>query len=371
MRNLFLFLLLLAIPWKSSSQEFTLLFAGDAMMHQSQINSAEKGINYDFSDYFSHIRYEVSQADLAIVNLEVTLAGKPYTGYPRFSAPDEYAATLQETGFDVFLTANNHILDRGSEGLTRTLTVLDSMGVHHTGVFRNKKEREQNYPLLIKKNGLSFALLDYTYGTNGFVPRAPVEVNYINKEQIAQDIEKAKAMNPDLIIANMHWGQEYRMLPDKSQESLADYLVAAGVDLIIGSHPHVIQPSKAIINEEGDISHVVVYSLGNLISAMVAPNTDGGQMIKVILEKTGNQVKIKSVGYMLVYRYRERENGQLKHRVVPVSMAENIDYPLPDEHAIVLKQEVYQKMMKFTRSARAILDKHNQGVPEYKVRTGE
>lgn len=364
---LLLISLFVAHPYETEDkQTFTLLFAGDAMLHQSQIDNAYRNGEYDFSSYFHYIEPEVSAADLAFVNLEVTLGGKPYKGYPQFSAPDEYAVALQDAGFDVFLTANNHILDRRNKGLVRTLSVLDSLNVIHTGSFRDKADRENRYPLIIEKQGIRFAVLNVTYSTNGIEPQNPVVVNYIDRVQITADINKAKEQEPDIIIAAVHWGEEYRLIQNKTQESLAQFLTDQGVDLVIGSHPHVVQPSLLVSNEAGEAKHLVVYSLGNLVSGMKAVNTDGGQLIKVILEKDGDEVRIKSAGYQLVYVHKQQNEKKIDYQVIPVSLAENITYPIVDE-SISLPEEALLKMNVFTKNARSVLNKHNNGVSEYKM----
>ncbi|GAP71358.1 capsule biosynthesis protein capA [Candidatus Symbiothrix dinenymphae] len=347
-----------------TAQEITLLFAGDAMQHQSQINNALRGGRYDYSSYFQYVSKEIAAADVAIVNLEVTLAGTPYAGYPQFSAPDEYAFALKEAGFDVFLNANNHIVDRANSGLLRTLAVLDSMQVAHTGVFRDEAEKEQTYPLLIEKEGIRLALLNYTYGTNGNTAKAPVWVNYIDDDRIRDDIRKAKAQKPDIIIANMHWGEEYKLIQNKEQERLANILVAEGVDLIIGTHPHVIQPSKAIVDSNGNITNIVAYSLGNFISAQVAPNTDGGQLLKIKLKKAWNKTTIQSAEYALVYRHKAKVGDKTNFTVLPISSAEKTGTTPP---TIKLDAESYRKMMVFAKNARAVFDLHNEQVAEYKV----
>lgn len=368
MKKLILPFLFLFLSFSLSAQQIDILFAGDAMQHQSQVDNAFRNNRYDYSSYFKYIQYEVSAVDLAVVNLEVTLGGKPYKGYPQFSAPDEYAVALRDAGFDVFLTANNHIVDRGSKGIERTLSVLDTLNISHTGAFRNAEERAQKYPLIVEKEGFRLAFLNYTYGTNGIFPRQPYLVNYIDKEQIQRDIDKAKAMKADVIIANMHWGDEYKLIQNKTQESLADFLVKAGVDLVIGSHPHVIQPSKMITDSSGNNSNLVVYSLGNLVSGMLATNTDGGQMIKVRLKKENNSVQIESAGYMLVYRHKEKKENKIDYVVVPVSLAEKHPIQIPEAPLIDLDKESYRKMLVFSDNARKVLNKHNVNVPEYRVR---
>lgn len=254
------------------------------MQHQAQINAARTPDGkYDYSPCFSLVKEQISRADIAVGNLEVTLGGEPYRGYPAFSAPDEYLQAIKDAGFDVLLTANNHCLDRGKEGLERTIAQMDSLSIPHAGTYRNMEERRQRYPLFIRKKGFCIAILNYTYGTNGLKAASPNIVNYIDKETILEDIRSARAVQPDAIIACMHWGEEYHSLPDRGQRELADWLLEQGVTHIIGAHPHVIQPME--LREAGNRQHVVVYSLGNFISNMSAANTDGGLIFTLELEK--------------------------------------------------------------------------------------
>ncbi|MDR0538110.1 MAG: CapA family protein [Tannerellaceae bacterium] len=350
-----------------AAQKVTLLFAGDAMQHQSQITNAFRNGSYDYSSYFEYLQEEISSADIAVVNLEVTLGGPPYTGYPQFSAPDEYARALKNAGFKIFLNANNHILDRGSKGVSRTLQILDSIHVAHTGVFRDEEERSFTYPMIYVCKGIRFAILNYTYGTNGFVVRPPICVNYINRKQISEDIQNARRLGAHIIIANMHWGEEYQMRENSTQSDIANFMVQEGVDLIIGSHPHVVQPSKVMTDFNGIISHVIVYSLGNLISGMIAPNTDGGQIVKIVVEKKPfRPAIIKSAEYTLVFRNKVREGNKVKFSLIPVSMAEkNTANRKP---IITLSHDSYQRMMNFAKNARSIFNKYNVGVSEYKPR---
>lgn len=284
MKTLITFITLLYSVTFSAQEKITLLFVGDLMQHQAQIDAARTADGkYDYSACFSLVKDQIARADIAIGNLEVTLGGKPYQGYPAFSAPDEYLQAIKNAGFDVLLTANNHCLDRGKKGLERTITMLDSLLIPHVGTYRNITERKQHYPLFINKNGFRIALLNYTYGTNGIKPGTNNIVNYIDKDIISQDILSAKARHPDIIIACMHWGIEYQSLPNKEQRELADWLLEQGVTHIIGSHPHVIQPME--LRKEGNQENIVVYSLGNFISNMSATNTDGGLIFTLQLEK--------------------------------------------------------------------------------------
>ncbi|GHV58917.1 capsular polysaccharide biosynthesis protein [Bacteroidia bacterium] len=349
-KKLCLFMGLLTLIPTIKAQQVTLLFAGDAMQHQAQLDNACREGSYDYSTYFQHLTEAVSCADIAVVNLETTLGGKPYKGYPMFSSPDEYAIALKDAGFDVFLNANNHILDRFSRGLHRTLDVLDSLNVKHTGVFRNLEEREKTYPLLMEANDIRIAFLNYTYGTNGMKPAFPDIVNYINPLHIRQDIQRAKFLKADIIIANMHWGTEYQLRQSWEQEKTARFLIEEGVDIVMGSHPHVVQPAQVITDSTGRISNVIVYSLGNFVSGMTAVNTDGGQLIRIVLEKQPEKPRIVSCHYILVYVDRKQNENKTDYSVVPV---------LPEANTANS-----MKMQRFAGNARDVLNKYNTGVAE-------
>lgn len=304
----------------SAQDSLTILFAGDAMMHQKQLDNTRRGDTFDLAGYFASIEKEVKAADIAVVNLEVPLGGKPYSGYPAFSAPDVFALALQKAGFDFFLLANNHCLDRRSRGLVRTIQTLDSLGIRHTGTFLDQDHRCRTYPMLLRKKDFRIIMLNYTYGTNGLKADTPRIVNYIDKEIMKADIAEAKLFNPDFIIANMHWGQEYEQMPSRNQRELADWLIQQGVDLIIGCHPHVVQPMELCRGKAGTPDRLVVYSLGNFISNMSREHTDGGAMVKVVLCRKGLRRYIASAHYSLVYssRYLNKQ-GKEDIRVVPVA----------------------------------------------------
>ncbi len=335
-------------------QRITLLFAGDLMQHEAQIKAArtESG-TYDYSSYFDLIKDEIERADIAVANLEVTLGGKPYTGYPAFSAPDEYLSAVKEAGFDVLITANNHSLDRGRKGLERTILMLDSLNVPYAGTYINKEERAKLYPLLLEQNGFRIALLNYTYGTNEIKVTPPNIVNYIDKEIMSADIEAAKALKPDAIIACMHWGTEYRSLPDDSVVKLADWLLAQGVTHVIGGHPHVVQPMELRTDSVDGSQHLVVYSLGNLISNMSARHTDGGLLVKLELTKD-SIVQVSNCEYSLVWVGRPVQTGEKNHRLYPVNFPTD-SLPVDARNALKI----------FTEDARALFRKHNREVEEY------
>jgi poly-gamma-glutamate capsule biosynthesis protein CapA/YwtB (metallophosphatase superfamily) len=167
----------------------SLLFAGDIMGHGSQITSARIGTSqqYDYNPCFQFIKPYLRSVDLAIGNLELTLAGPPYSGYPQFGSPDALAYTLKDAGFDILVTANNHSVDRGQKGIERTIAVLDTLSILHTGTFTEDISRMNDYPLFFNKNGISFSLLNYTFSTNGIPVPKPTIVNMIDTTQIRKD----------------------------------------------------------------------------------------------------------------------------------------------------------------------------------------
>ncbi len=238
---------------------------GDVMMHARQLE-------YDHKDFFRHISRHLQAADFSIANLEFTLGGEPYSGYPAFSTPDSFAGYLAEDcGIDVFLCANNHILDTGDKGLVRTLNHYEelkrSKGIKYTGAALNEEDYMKNYPLYLFKDGIKIALLNFTYGTNIGSASPYPKVQRMIKEDIAAAIERAENAGADFIVALPHWGDEYRLIHNAEQEELAEWMIFEGVDAIVGSHPHVVQDSTGINGKP------VIYSVGNAVSNMSARNT--------------------------------------------------------------------------------------------------
>lgn len=353
---LFLFLFLLFFPL--SAQEFgriTLLFAGDLMQHQGQIDAAcQSDGTYDYAPCFQYVKDEISRADVAIANFEVTLAGRPYRGYPQFSAPDAYAQAVKDAGFDILLTANNHCLDRRQRGFERTIRVLDSLQVPYVGTYINKNARDRLYPHLIQKNGFRIALLSYTYATNGIQVNEPNVVNYIDKEQILKDIRKARELKADVIIACMHWGIEYRMKPERQEREMADWLIANGVDHVIGGHPHVLQPMEVRPDAHTAARHLVAYSLGNYISNMSAPNTDGGAMVRLELKRIGHITALADCSYSLVWTSRPALRGGTGNYLL---------YPAARPPKEINEAE-RTRLDRFLQSARNLFKKNNIGITE-------
>ena len=341
------------------ADKISLLFIGDIMGHDEQILSAENSDNhtYSYDDVFRYIKDEISEADITIANFEVTLGGPPYKGYPTFSSPASLASACFNAGIDVFATANNHAADRGNRGIVSTIARLDSLGIQHTGTFRDSPEKDSLYPMILEKNGFSLAFLNYTYGTNGIKVPPPAIVNMLERNTITADIEKAKNRNPDAIILFLHWGTEYDTIPSKIQTDLAGYFLSLGVDLIIGSHPHVIQKMEWTRNDSLMKDRIVVYSLGNHVSNQRTIRRDGGAMVRIELAKVADSLYVYDAGYYLTWVYTPLENNKRKFFVLPCSRFEN-------KPEFFTKPTEYQKMKLFIRNSRSLLYNQNININE-------
>ncbi|MEM6964967.1 MAG: CapA family protein [Bacteroidota bacterium] len=322
----------LAQPPSDSISTIDLLFIGDVMGHRPQIKSAQvvKNKQYNYEPCFQYVKPIVEKADLAIANLEVTLPGEPpYVGYPAFRSPDELAAALRNAGFDVLVTANNHSNDSRKKGVIHTIDEARANGFYQTGTFKNMEERALFYPLLVYKNDFKLVFLNYTYGTNSIKTQPPTFVNYMEEELMEKDMEEAHQYQPDAIIVVMHWGKEYQLLESKKQNQIAKKLFDWGADLIIGMHPHVVQPIREMEILQSDSTFkktLVTYSLGNFISNQTKPNTDGGLMFEITLEKNKktNQVTLGAHHYIPIWRYIHQFSKQKKtYYAVPISAFEN------------------------------------------------
>ena len=268
-----------------------LMVAGDVMSHMPITNDAyvEADGTYDYSHMLQFAARQLEQADYAVANLETVLAGGPdYSGFPAFNSPDELAYDVKEAGFDLLSTANNHTRDRGMDGIYRTLDVLDQAGLAHVGTYRSQEERDEHSGIYVADvGGISVAFLSYTYGLNGFRLDSDkmYAVNLFNLdyyttlanpdyELLQSDLEAARALDTDLIAVMIHWGVEYQNAPNGHQTNLAQFLVEQGADLVLGGHPHVLQPYETISVTGWDGQEregVVCYALGNFISNQYDP----------------------------------------------------------------------------------------------------
>ena len=342
---------------------------GNLIIHQSQINGAKNENGYDFSPSFQYIKEMVSEADISLGILEGALAGGEPTGYPIFNSPDEVIDSLRDTGIDVVNYANNHIYDYDDEGLQRTIEITKEKGLDVLGV--KSTEEEKSY-LVKEVDGVKIGFASYVFETaavNGYktINSNPVSINSENLintfnyndlesfyNRIASEISAMKAEGVKFIIASMHWGEEYNTYIEATQNEIAKKLNELGVDIILGGHPHVIQPYEIICNESGH-STFVIYSQGNSLSNQseqeigVAESEDG-IMIKFTLEKKDGNVSLKEYKIIPTWVYKEEKgNGTYYHKIIPVEEA----LANPKEYGI--NSDVYARLENSLNRTKSIL----------------
>jgi len=267
------------------TEKITIGAIGDILIHSPVYKDAFNGVEYHFDPMFANIKPLLEKPDVLTANQESMVGGNKLgvSGYPRFNSPYEVADALVHLGVDIVSTANNHALDKGETGIKSESAYLDSIGLPHVGSFTDEKDRETLR--VIHKNGFKIAFLSYTYGTNGItVPKGKeFLVNLIDRNRMKEEIHRAK-QEADVVVMSIHWGNEYKRIPTKAQKDLAHLLANEGVDIIFGSHPHVLQPMEWIKTTDGRTAFVA-YSLGNFISAQIGDYKDIGGMATVDITK--------------------------------------------------------------------------------------
>ncbi|MGB3402669.1 MAG: CapA family protein [Microcoleaceae cyanobacterium] len=311
---------------KRYTTEAELVAVGDIMMHGSQIKSGynSQTNTYNYDHFFTEVQPILSAGDWVIGNLETTLAGEAakYTGYPLFNAPDTLADAIKQAGFNILTTANNHSLDRKEAGLLKTLENVRQRGLEPVGTSASAEEAQEI--LVIEKNDISMAFLAYTYGTNGIpIPKGKdYLVALIDEDKIIADINKAEQLGVDVITVALHFGSEYQRQPNQQQKQLVKNLVMAGADIILGSHPHVVQPYEVFEYEEmGEVRQAVaIYSMGNFVSNQRGDYKDLGVIFTVELTKhfPDETVEITRVDGIPTWVHRYWENNKYQFRILPI-----------------------------------------------------
>lgn len=316
-----------------------LLAVGDIMFHSPQFHAAKTTENtYDFNPVFKHVKSYIQDADLALGNFETVTAGKEkgFSGYPRFNSPKEVLSAIKNAGFDILSTANNHSLDQGKKGIISTIDAIEEYNLKNIGTYK-----ELGRPILIEDiKGIKIGLLCYTYGVNGLeslISSDELEfmVNRIDEDLIRQDIVQAKDDGAEIVVVFIHWGYEYHKKVSTQQVELSKKMVEWGANIILGSHPHVIQRAEVI--EFDGRENYVIYSMGNFLSnqrleTMGNSYTEDGVMVEIELEKnlSNSEVIIKDIKYIPTWVYRYSENNKFSYEILPLEDIDNLQVSLPD-----------------------------------------
>lgn len=313
-------------PTSPSPTTFTMAAIGDVMCHNTQYWDAyqKETDDYDFSYVFDDIIHYTKLPDITVGSLETSFAGKErgYSNYPTFNSPDNLAYSLRKIGLDVLSTAGNHCLDMGFSGLSRTLDVLDDACIAHVGT--NRTQEEQNKIVYQYVKGVKIAFLNYTYGTNGIpIPQGKeFAVNLIDREFMEKQINQAKKEEADIIVACMHWGTEYRTTANDEQKELADFLFLQGVDIILGNHPHVLEPmeKRSVTLPDGTKKDgFVIYAFGNFICDQNAENTRNSIILNLkITKQIDGSITIDQVSYTPIHMYKNPSLSLRKFKVLDI-----------------------------------------------------
>lgn len=276
----------------------TLCAAGDNLYHEVIVKCGQRRDGtYNYDHIYADIKERISSFDIAVINQETIFAGSSagYAGYPSFNTPDAAGDALINAGFDVFLYANNHVFDRGEKALRRTMDYWAENYPEAVIAGVHTEEDEQDDIVVIEKNGIMIAILNYTYGTNVSISsdkRYMVET--LDRKRVAKDLKKAKK-RADVTIVFPHWGEEYRQTATSSQKEWAQFFADNGADLIIGSHPHILEPVETITSVDGR-EVICYYSLGNFVANMNYPDQTLGGLAEITIVKDKDGTRIENAG---------------------------------------------------------------------------
>ena len=338
----------------------TFAVVGDIMVHDYQYNEAYDSATdtYDFMHNFQDMKPYFADKDLVLGNLELTFGGpdRRYASFPCFNTPDSFLDAVKDAGFDLLTTANNHSMDTGRNGVIRTLDKLDEYGIDHMGTYRSAQERDE---ILIKDiNGIRFAFLSYTYGTNGIPVPDDYLVNIIDQQQMVSDITRASTM-ADMVVVMPHLGNEYESYSRPVFQEWIQLMVDAGADIVLASHPHVLQPMeyRTLYTDAGEsYDGFVIYSMGNFISSQTTPPRNASIVLNLTIEQSGNShATVKDVSFMPIWT--QFRNGQDQNEFVVRSVYERLTLPQEQKNTEIRRKDQNRLLEIHKETAEFLLNK--------------
>ncbi|MCE7791763.1 CapA family protein [Salipaludibacillus sp. CUR1] len=298
---------------------------GDVLLHENVYDDAETDDGYDFSPMLTHIKEHLHDLDFVMANQESMPGGTEIglSSYPLFNSPRQIVDDLQNAGVDLLSLANNHSLDAGLEGLYSAIDHLNKTGMPYTGIFESPEDREEDR--IINVQGIDIGVLAYTYGLNGIpVPEGhEYAVSLLDNPHIDEEINQLRERS-DVVVVHAHWGDEYERMPNDDQRRMAQEFTDAGADIIIGHHPHVLQPIDWLEDEDGRQA-VVFYSLGNFLSGQVFEYTDIG-----------------GIGRITVRKVREGDSTSIE-LAKPDILPTFVQHEDHDNYRVLLLEDAYEK----------------------------
>lgn len=340
-------------------REAKLAVVGDIMVHDYQYQEAYNPSTgtYDFMHNFQDVKKYFDGYDLVLGNLESTFGGtgRSYSSYPCFNTPDAFLDAVKDAGFDILTTANNHCMDTGKAGLIRTLDKLDEAGIAHMGTYRSAEDRDKI--LYQNVNGINFAFLSYTYGTNGIAVPDAYLVNLIDEDQMVADIKKARE-RADVVVVMPHMGNEYETYPKEVFQKWADLMILSGADIILASHPHVLQRMEYRKVDHGDGEHdgFIIYSLGNFISSQTTPPRNASIILHLTVEQLGDEPpNVKKVSFVPVWT--QFRNAQDKNHFVVRSVYEMLTLDQSKKDQLIRRKDQKRLAEVHDETASFLLDR--------------
>lgn len=330
---------------ESVTNEITISSIGDVLIHGPVYEDAWTGSEYDFYPMLAEVENNLADATITIANQESMIGGEEHglSTYPSFNSPTEVGDALKAVGVDAVTLANNHTLDRGEAVVQSAIRHWETLDMTYVGAYKDFEDQNELRVIETDEN-ISIALLAYTYGTNGIpVPDGKEYlVNLIDREKIAEEVSRAKEL-ADVIILNLHFGNEYERLPNEEQKALAQFAADEGVHAVVGHHPHVLQPAEWLEGKEGNET-LVIYSLGNFLSNQQELYQRIGGIFSFTVEKTtyGNNMDIQLHSPSLLPTYVKFDSNWNDYRVVPMYGLTNNELPEAAAHYEEIKAHMSQ-----------------------------